>query len=660
MEKFRKYLVTILAIVVILPTGVSAANDAETIIVLSDDGVTVDGNPVSQNTEDKVYLAKKTEAHEDVPEELKELENSVVTITDGGTYRVSGKMTDAQLLVAAEIDDEVVLILDNADITCRTAPAVMVYSAKETAIPGESGVTVYLEKDSVNTVNGSHTTKTETVDVKNDAALSSMVSLTIDGEGELKVISDNEGIEVKYKHLTINNGTIRIDSCDDPINASEDGVSHITINGGNIYGTSERGAEGDGMDSNGYITINGGTIVSLANPKSANSGLDSDFGTTINGGIVVGAGNMYDPLENTSGQLFMHLQFTELTDNLICITDKDGTPVFAYDFPYNYSYISFSRPELTEGIYYVYIGGKIEGMLENGLYTEITSYNKGEQMHHGGTSEKDEFGRFGGMRPPMGEGMTLPEGMEFSEGMERPDGMKFPEDMERPKRPEVVKFPEGVEPPNDGFGGRRGPGGMESSGDKEAFEFRLTSENRSFTNVSTGEIVEGFIDVPKDAWFYNSVNKVEKKGLIKGKGNKRFAPDDNVTFEEWITILARLAGVDTEGGEPWYLKALTWGLENQIMNTEGCTFVISEPLKREEMAYMMWRYGRFAEMDMTYNSDLTEFADKDEISDYAKEAFAWAVGYGILQGDENGLRPADVFSRAEAAEILDRLCELLD
>lgn len=645
MKKFRKFLATILAVAMILPTGVWAAKDAETTIVLSDDGVTVDGDPVSQNAEETVYLVKKTEVHEDVPEELKELENSVITITDGGTYRVSGKMTDAQLLVTAETDDEVVIILDNADITCRTAPAILVYSAKEPEVPGVSGVTIYLEKDSVNTVNGSHTTKTETVDVKNDAALSSMVSLTIDGEGELNIISDNEGIEVKYKHLTINNGTIRIDACDDPINASEDGVAHITINGGNIYGTSERGAEGDGMDSNGYITINGGTIVSLANPKSANSGLDSDLGTTINGGIVVGAGNMYDPLENTSGQLFMHLQFTEPTDNLICITDKDGNPVLAYDFPHNYSYISFSRPELAEGIYHVYIGGEIEGILENGLYTEITNYNKGEQMHHGGTSERGEFG---GMRPPMGEGMTPPDKMEFPEGMERP------------QRPDGMEFPEGMEPPTDGFDGRRGPRGMESSGEKAAFEFRLTSENRSFTNVSTGEIVEEFIDVPEDTWFYSSVNKVYKKGFIKGKGNKRFAPDDNVTHAEWITILGRLAEVDTEGGNEWYTKAVEWGTENQIINSGEWIFKADAALKREQMADMIWRFAKMQELDTALNGNLAEFADKDEISDYAKEAFAWAVGCGILQGDENGLRPADVLSRAEAAVILERFCNYLN
>ena len=66
------------------------------------------------------------------------------------------------------------------------------------------------------------------------------------------------------------------------------------------------------------------------------------------------------------------------------------------------------------------------------------------------------------------------------------------------------------------------------------------------------------------------------------------------------------------------------------------------------------------ELDTTLNGDLAEFADKDEISDYAKEAFAWAVGCGILQGDENGLRPADVLSRAEAAVILERFYNYLN
>ena len=235
-------------ITALCPTVLAA--DAETSIVLSEEGVTVDGAAISENADSAVYMSKKTETHEDVAEELKDVENTVVTITQAGTYRVSGSMTDAQIAVAAGEQDGVEIILDGADITCRTAPVILVYSAYEPAEAGEAGVKITLADGSENALTGSHTLATDEDEIKHDGAISSNVSLVIDGGGSLSVVGDMEGIEIKYKHLTINGGTIYVESQDDPINGSEDYVTHITINGGYIY-CHAVGAEGDGMDSNG-------------------------------------------------------------------------------------------------------------------------------------------------------------------------------------------------------------------------------------------------------------------------------------------------------------------------------------------------------------------------------------------------------------------------
>ncbi len=383
------------------------AEEEETVIVMSDIGITVDGSDISQNADENVYLSEVTETHADVAQELKDVKNKVVTITKPGTYRFSGKISDAQIAVAAGEDDSVNIVFDGVDITCRTAPAVLVRSAYEPAEPGKAGVTLTLADGSDNTVTGSHTAATEEDTVKHDGAVSSNVSLLINGEGKLTVNGDTEGIGVKFKHLTVDGGTIYVYSNDDPINGSEDGVAHITINGGYVF-CNAVGTEGDGIDSNGYITINGGTVIALASPNSMDSGIDSDRGSVINGGTVVGAGNMFDELDENSGQLYMFLQFSEATDDLICITDSSDNPVFAYDFPFSYSYISLSCPQLEEGTYHVYKGGEASGTQSDGLYTDISSYTKGTQMHHGGISYST--GRPGGMTPP--DGMTPPEGMD--------------------------------------------------------------------------------------------------------------------------------------------------------------------------------------------------------------------------------------------------------
>ena len=49
-----------------------------------------------------------------------------------------------------------------------------------------------------------------------------------------------------------------------------------------------------------------------------------------------------------------------------------------------------------------------------------------------------------------------------------------------------------------------------------------------------------FTDVPKDSWYAPSVNAMGSLGLISGVGGGRFAPDETMTQEEFITVLGRL------------------------------------------------------------------------------------------------------------------------
>lgn len=390
-----KKLCLVLLLCLLLPGAL--AEESETQILLGET-IMVDGMPITEAAHPGVQLAYQTELHDDVPNNLQGLKNRVVTITSGGAYRISGTAADAQIAVRAEETDQVRLILDGVDIACRTAPAIVVYSAHDPRTPGAYGVTIELADGSENVVTGSHTVRIQDDDIKLDGAICSLVSLGFEGGGSLTVDADNEGVEVKYGHMTINGGDITIQSGDDPLNVSEDNVGVLTMNDGYVYSSvrNTAGGEGDGIDSNGQIIFNGGTAINLAHPTSQDGGIDSDGGSYINGGVIVGAGNMYDPIETDSAQLFMMLQFAESTNELVVVTDRQGNPVFAYDFPHDYTYIAFSTPELREGeTYHVYLGGEIEGVERNGLYTQISSYVPGRQMTHGdGTAQQ------GMMQPP--------------------------------------------------------------------------------------------------------------------------------------------------------------------------------------------------------------------------------------------------------------------
>lgn len=365
---------------------VAAAETTETVIVLGDT-ITVNGTAITEDASDAVYLAHVVETHEDVKEELGGVINRVITITGGGVYRISGTATDTQIAVKAGAEDDVRLILDGVDLTCRTHAAIAIYSARDPRTAGEYGVTIELAAGSNNRITGSHNVAATDGEPEFDGAIGSQVSLGFEGTGSLTVDADNEGVEVAYGHLTIGGGVFHIEAGDDPLNVAEDGVGVLTMNDGYVYSAVKNapGGEGDGIDSNGWIVFNGGTAINLAHPTSQDGGIDSDMGSTINGGIIVGAGNMYDPIDSDSAQLFMMLEFSESTDDLIIVTDAAGNPVFAYDFPYDYTYIAFSTPELKEGeTYHVYLGGEIEGEQQDGLYTAISAYTPGKQLVHGG------------------------------------------------------------------------------------------------------------------------------------------------------------------------------------------------------------------------------------------------------------------------------------
>ena len=496
--------------------GAACAEETETVILISEEGITVNGGAIPEDASSPVYLTYVQETHEDVPEDCRDVTNRVVNLAAAGVYRVSGTAADVQLVIRAGERDEVRLILDGADLTCRTAPAILCLSALETAAPGAYGVTIELADGSDNHVAGSHTARDES-GVKYDGAIDSMVSLGFAGGGSLTVDADSEGIEVKYGHLTIDGGVLHIAACDDPVNVSEDGVGVLTFNDGYLFSAVKNleGGEGDGIDSNGSIIFNGGTAINLAHPSSMDSGIDSDMGSYLNGGVIVGAGNMYDSIESDSAQLFMMLEFAQKTEDLVVVTDAQGSPVFAYDFPYGYTYIAFSTPALKEGeTYHVYLGGSIEGSEQDGLYTSIISYTPGTLMQHGGDALQ-QSGMNGGMpqapdaggapgfdkyrpgTPDIGVDLNeILQGRDLNELLEGKDlnglltGFSLTDIL---TEEEIAQYLGDVDfnafdrvggRGVGGFGGMGGRQGLTSSAATGTTDFVLSRESTGFTNIS--------------------------------------------------------------------------------------------------------------------------------------------------------------------------------
>ncbi len=403
----KKSIVSMLvALAMLFTSNYSLAVNSSTKIVLTDDNITVNGEAISKNSSDDVYLSKDMD-NGGTSEEAKKANisvDNVINIKKSGTYEFNGTLTDGQIAVDTNnINGDVVILLNNANITCKNAPAIFVYN-KETD-SSVCNVIIKTEKNSQNYISGGlikqsveNWTDQEKIvysieknyndegqyfeRYKYDGAISSDISLTFEGEGTLTIESQREGIEVK-RNIIINSGNYIINSTEDGMNAAQDNESIITINGGTILvNTAKDGPQGDGIDSNGYLYINGGELYIFSNPTSQDSGLDSDLGIYINGGKIIATGNMYDEIKEDSKQNSVTLQFnkTITANTLITLVDETNNPVMAFETDRDYMVMTFSVPGLEGKNYTAYEGGKVEGTKVNGLYTEMTSYTLGTKI----------------------------------------------------------------------------------------------------------------------------------------------------------------------------------------------------------------------------------------------------------------------------------------
>lgn len=159
----------------------------------------------------------------------------------------------------------------------------------------------------------------------------------------------------------------------------------------------------------------------------------------------------------------------------------------------------------------------------------------------------------------------------------------------------------------------------------------------------------GFTDVAPGAWYYDAVAYVSENGLMNGVDTGIFDPDGSLTRAMVWTILARIEGADTEGGETWYAKARDWAMETGVSDGTDAMGAIT----REQLVTMLWRSRGEPVVDF-----LLTARDADSISSWAYEAMRWAVSEGIIEGDENGfISPAATATRAQAAAIIMRFIE---
>lgn len=260
-------------------------------------------------------------------------DDNTVTITEGGSYVISGELSDG--MIEVDTEEEVKLILQGVSITNEDGPAIYVKEAKscyiETAegtenilsdgesyaetedkqkatifsndrlvLLGEGSLTVngnykhgICSDDEVYVVSGTytitavkdgiHTNNWISVEggkvqiTATDDGMQSKGPVALNG-GTITIVAEDKGVTA-YGDLTVNDGTIQISKCEEGLESKND----LTINGG----TTEITGNDDGLNARTSITINGGILYAEMNAGDA---IDSNGSMTITGGLILAFG----------------------------------------------------------------------------------------------------------------------------------------------------------------------------------------------------------------------------------------------------------------------------------------------------------------------------------------------------------------------------------
>ena len=172
-----------------------------------------------------------------------------------------------------------------------------------------------------------------------------------------------------------------------------------------------------------------------------------------------------------------------------------------------------------------------------------------------------------------------------------------------------------------------------------------------------------FKDVDKNDWFFDKVLKAYEKGLIIGTSENTFSPYLETSRATITTIIYSLEGKPVGNGQnefndvkegKWYSEAIAWGHENGIIFGYGDgTFKPEQNITRQEFCTILHHYAKYKGYDVSKSSKLLDFTDGKDVSNWALEQVKWAVGTEIMNGKGNGiLDPKGFATRAEVCVMM--------
>ena len=218
---------------------------------------------------------------------------------------------------------------------------------------------------------------------------------------------------------------------------------------------------------------------------------------------------------------------------------------------------------------------------------------------------------------------------------------------------------------NGGGTGGGGGGGFAGNGyhTGDVPSSRHEGLNGSTQVDATGKETEtvNFSDLETAAWAKDAITALAAEGVIAGKGDGKFHPNDTVTREEFVKIIVEAFEIYNKNAKAdfadvaadrWSYGHIASGVHAGIIKGINDTeFNPVGSMSRQDMAVIMHRVAKLLGVSMADNG--TAFADDADIAPYAKEAVNALSGAGIINGTGNDcFSPLSTVTRAQAAKVV--------
>lgn len=169
-----------------------------------------------------------------------------------------------------------------------------------------------------------------------------------------------------------------------------------------------------------------------------------------------------------------------------------------------------------------------------------------------------------------------------------------------------------------------------------------------------------FSDLDEAPWAKTAIEALAKKGILSGKGDGKFHPNDIVTREEFVKIIVEAIDIyekdatvdfDDVAADRWSYSYIASAYRAGIIQgTSDREFSPAGQMSRQDMAVIMLRVADLLGIELKGSA---KFSDDAAIASYAKEAVKKLAGAGIINGvGNNEFSPRTTVTRAQAAKVV--------